>query len=156
MPLPDNPSLGWLRKQAKRRLDALRKDNPAAQLADAQFDLAREHGFSSWRALKAHIDSLTIEGQLFDAAKSGDAGTLAALLDAHPEMLHTRAKPYEHSLLHAAAQNGRLAAVDLLLTRGIDVNIREKGDNTTRCTGPPPAVIWMLSAASPTRAATSS
>jgi ankyrin repeat protein len=130
MPLPDNPSLDWLRKQAKRRLGELRKENPAAQLADAQFDLAKQHGFSSWRALKAHIDSLTIEGQLFDAAKRGDVSKLAALLDAHPDMLHARAKPYEHSLLHAAAQHGHLAAVDLLLTRGLDVNIREKGDNT--------------------------
>ena len=41
-----------------------------------------------------------------------------------------RAKPYEWSLLHAAASNGQLAAVDLLLSRGLDVNTREKGDNT--------------------------
>ena len=51
MPLPDNPNLDWLRKQAKRRLTELRNANPSAQLADAQFDLAREYGFASWRAL---------------------------------------------------------------------------------------------------------
>src|SRR5262249_10584280 len=39
-------------------------------------------------------------------------------------------KPYEWSLLHLAAHNGHLAAVDLLLKRGLDVNTREKGDNT--------------------------
>ncbi|HKV07585.1 MAG TPA: ankyrin repeat domain-containing protein, partial [Thermoanaerobaculia bacterium] len=101
-----------------------------ARLADAQLEVARQHGFSSWRALKAHIDSLTVDGQLFDAAKSGDVGTLAALLDKHPEKLYARAKPYEWSLLHTAAWNGHLAAVDLLLKRGLPVNVREKGDDT--------------------------
>ncbi len=127
--LPDNPNLDWLRKEAKRRLEEMRSGNPDAQLADAQFDVAKQYGFSSWRALKAHIDGLTIEGQLFAAAKN-DAGTFAALLDAHPDKLLARDKPYEHSLLHAAAQSGNLPAVDLLLTRGVDANIREKGDNT--------------------------
>ena len=64
-PLPDAPNLAWLRKQAKRALSALRKTNPGAKLADAQFELAKQHGFPSWRALKEHIDGLTIEGQLF-------------------------------------------------------------------------------------------
>jgi len=130
LPLPDNPNLEWLRKQAKRRLERLRQEQPAAQLADAQFALAREHGFSSWRALQSHIASLTIEGQLFDAARSGDTKRLTALLDKHPDKLHARAKPYEWTLLHAAAENGHLAVVDELLTRGLDVNTREKGDNT--------------------------
>ncbi len=128
--LPDNPNLDWLRKHAKQRLAELRLTAPTAKLADAQFDLAKRYGFPSWRALKAHIDSLTVEGQLFDAARKGDVGALAALLNEHPEMLHARAKPYEHTLLHAAAQGGHLAAVDLLLQRGLDANVREKGDNT--------------------------
>ena len=128
--LPDKPSLDWLRKEAKRRLTELRRTHPSAQLAEAQFDLAKEYGFSSWRALKAHVDALTVEGRLFDAAKTGDVATLAALLDEHPAKLHARARPYETSLLHTAAANGRLAAVDLLLARGLDANTREKGDNT--------------------------
>ena len=128
--LPDAPNLDWLRKQAKRRLYALRKTNPAAKLADAQFELAEKYGLTSWRALKAHIDSLTADGQLFDAAKKGDVGALAALLDKHPEKLYVRNQPYEHTLLHLAAFAGHLAAVELLLKRGVDVNSREKGDNT--------------------------
>jgi ankyrin repeat protein len=129
--LPDSPSLEWLRKQAKRRLEELREANPAARLADAQLNLARQYGFSSWRSLKAHVDSLTVDGQLLDAARKGDAGVLAALLDEHPEKLRVRTKPYELSLLHLAASSGSLAAVDLLLKRGLDVNVRDKGDNTT-------------------------
>ena len=130
LPLPDDPNLEWLRKQAKRRLEELRKSNADAQLSDAQFDLAKKYGFPSWRALKAHIDSLVTDGQLFDAAKTGNVRRLAALLDEHPERLLARAKPYEWSLLHHAASNGHLAAVDLLLRRGLDVNTREQGDNT--------------------------
>jgi len=128
--LPDAPNLDWLRKQAKRRLEELQQANPDARLAEAQFELAKQYGFSSWRALKARVDSLTIEGQLIEAAKTGDVQTITTLLDAHPGKLHIRAKPYEWSLLHFAAQNGRLAAVNLLLTRGLDVNTRERGDNT--------------------------
>jgi ankyrin repeat protein len=128
--LPDAPNLDWLRKQAKRRLGELRWENPDAALADAQFALAREYGFPSWRALKAHVDSLTVDGRLFAAARAGDVDTLAALLDEHPDRLHARTRPYEHTLLHAAAEHGRLGAVELLLERGLDVNAREKGDNT--------------------------
>lgn len=128
--LPDTPNLEWLRKQAKRRLEELRLTKPVARLAEAQLHLARGYGFSSWRALKAHVDSLAVEGQLFDAARRGDVATLAALLDKYPDKLRARARPYEWSLLHTAAHNGHLAAVDLLLQRGLDVNTREKGDNT--------------------------
>jgi ankyrin repeat protein len=128
--LPDAPNLDWLRKQAKRRLKQLRRASSAAQLSDAQFELAKQYGFPSWRALKAHVDSLTIDGKLFDAARNGDIGVLTTLLDKYPDKLYVRMQPYEHTLLHVAAQNGRLDAVDLLLTRGLDVNTREKGDNT--------------------------
>lgn len=130
LPLPDAPNLEWLRKQAKRRLEELRQSNAAARLADAHLDLAKQYGFSSWRALKAHVDSLTVDGRLFAAGRTGDAGELAALLDEHPNKLTARTKPYEMTLLHVAAQNGRLATVDLLLRRGLDVNGRERGDNT--------------------------
>jgi len=73
---------------------------------------------------------LTLDNQLFDAARNGDVASLTTLLDAYPDKLHARARPYEWTLLHAAAHNGHLSAVDLLLTRGLDVNTREKGDNT--------------------------
>jgi len=128
--LPDKPNLEWLRKQAKRRLDDVRREKPEARLADAQFALAQEYGFASWRALKAHIDSLTLDGQLFAAARRGDLPALLSLIEAHPDKLHAREKPYEWTLLHAAAQNGHLAIVDELLKRGLDVNTRERGDHT--------------------------
>src|SRR5262245_26726828 len=113
--LPDAANLDWLRKQAKRHLEGLRQTNPDAQLSDAQFAVAKEYGFASWRALKAHIDSLTLDGQLFAAARSGDVRQMTALLDEQPDKLRTREKPYGWTLLHAAAQKGQLAVVDLLL-----------------------------------------
>jgi ankyrin repeat protein len=126
--LPDNPDLDWLRKQAKRRLAELRLTNSVAKLSDAQLGLARQYGFPSWRALKAHIDSLTVDGQLAEAARLGDVGRLATLLDEYPDKLLHRARPYEWTLLHVAARHP--AAIELLLKRGLDVNAREKGDNT--------------------------
>jgi len=127
--LSGTPSLEWLRKQAKRRLADLRTQFPEAQLAQAQFDLAKDFGFTSWRDLKARVDSLTIEGRMIVAAKNGDAKALAALLDAHPDKMHLRVPPYDGTLLHAGARH--LDVVDLLLTRGFDPNAREKGDNTS-------------------------
>jgi ankyrin repeat protein len=128
--LPEAPNLEWLRKQAKHNLEKLQQTSPGAQLSDAQFDLAKRYGFPSWRALKSHVDSLTIDGQLFDAARKGDVDKLTVLLDEHPDKLYARTRPYEHTMLHLAAADGQLRAVDFLLKRGIDVNTREKGDNT--------------------------
>lgn len=126
--LSDTPNLEWLRKQAKRRLRDLRNEFPQAQLAQAQFDLARDFGFASWRDLKAHVGSLTVEGYMIAAARTGDAKTLGALLDAHPDRLHLSVPPHDATLLHAGARH--LSVVDLLLKRGFDPNVREKGDNT--------------------------
>jgi len=54
--LPLKPDLEHLKSEAKLLLATLRKSAPEAKLADAQFHLACEYGFSSWRALKDEID----------------------------------------------------------------------------------------------------
>ena len=82
--LPENPNLEWLRKQAKTRLAELRQVNPSAKLAEAQFELAKRYGFSSWRALKEHLDSLTLEGQIIEVlakATSRYSASVARLLN---------------------------------------------------------------------------
>ncbi len=76
------------------------------------------------------MESLTVDDQLFAAARNGDVKGLTVLLDAQPTRLHARAKPYQWTLLHTAAHRGQLPVVDLLLERGLDVNSRENGDNT--------------------------
>jgi hypothetical protein len=68
--LPGKPSLEQLRKQAKELAAALRGgslERLAAwsdvsgeiTLADAQYVIARENGFSTWAEMKHHIESLT-------------------------------------------------------------------------------------------------
>ena len=54
--LPERPSLEYLKKLAKERVVALRVIDPGATLARAQLEVAHQHGFSSWRALKAEIE----------------------------------------------------------------------------------------------------
>jgi len=54
--LPEHPSLEHLKKLAKQRLQDLRSTDSDAKLATALLDIAREYGFTSWRALKAQID----------------------------------------------------------------------------------------------------
>lgn len=54
--LPERPSLEYLKKLAKQRLQELRRADPDAKLAAALLGVAREYGFISWRALKAQID----------------------------------------------------------------------------------------------------
>ena len=56
--LPDRPSLEFLRKAAKTLLASMQQRDPSAQLADAQFALARDYGFDSWPKLKAHVESV--------------------------------------------------------------------------------------------------
>jgi ankyrin repeat protein len=73
-------------------------------------------------------DLKTVDERLFEAARSGDVATLTTLLDAYPEKLGIREPPYEGTLLHLAARH--LPAVELLLSRGIDPNARDRGDNT--------------------------
>jgi len=92
--LPARPSLEHLRNEAKQRLKALRSESPQAKLAGAQLALARAYGFTSWRALKAHVDSIVdnIVGKdepagpdrkrVFAAARAGDVETVRRAFEA--------------------------------------------------------------------------
>lgn len=61
--LPARPNLEYLREEAKDLLDELRRSDPSAQLADAQFALSRDYGFDSWPKLKAHVESIAATRQ---------------------------------------------------------------------------------------------
>ena len=56
--LPARPNLDHLRKQAKALLRSMRQHRAEAKLSDAQHAVAREHGFTSWPKLKAHLAAL--------------------------------------------------------------------------------------------------
>jgi len=125
MALPDRPSLEYLKKLAKDRLPELRRANPGARLADAQLAVAREHGFTSWRALRARLDRAPRVAppdrvsELFDAIKRGDEAAVGRLLDADPGLANARDAEGQTPLL-AAVDANRASLVPVLLSRGAD------------------------------------
>ena len=130
-PLPERPSLEFLKKLAKDRLHALRRIEPGTQLATALLDVARDHGFSSWRALKAHVESLQRQRivEFFDICRRGDQVAAGTVLAVDAEM--ARARDAQGTALHLAAVRGHLDVVQLLLRYGADANARDAGDNAT-------------------------
>lgn len=55
-PLPERPSLEYLKKEAKELLHKLHQQRPDAKLADTQHALARQYGFASWPRLRTHVE----------------------------------------------------------------------------------------------------
>lgn len=139
MSLPERPNLQWLRKTAKDRLAQLRATNPNAKLADAQLAVARENGFSSWRALKAHVDrdrgeptpvvpQLTddIVDTFLEHVGTGRIDEVRTMLAAAPTLVNAvgphpfwRGRP---QALHVTIEAKRREIFDLLLDAGADVN----------------------------------
>jgi len=133
--LPERPSLEYLRKLAKDRLQQLRQIDPKTKLADALLSTARDYGFPSWRALKADVERRETGdvSRFFAACQSGDADGLRVFLARNPNLVRVENPKAQHrgwTGLHAAAQAGHAAAVRVLLDRGADPNAREAGDNT--------------------------
>ncbi len=54
--LPARANIEYLKNEAKRRLAAQRTTAPGLKLSAVQFDIAREYGFASWRALKTALE----------------------------------------------------------------------------------------------------
>ena len=108
----------------------LRQRDARAKLADAQLAIARDYGFSSWRALKAEIDRrrAPMLASFFSACRAGDVATLRDLLATEPAL--ARAHTAEGSTgLHLAVEH--VGAVRLLLEHGADPNARDAGDNAS-------------------------
>jgi ankyrin repeat protein len=147
--LPARPSLEQQRKQAKELLQAHRAGDADARermrrqlpdrarptLADAQFVLAREHGFRSWAALKAHLDaaaeplSPSALEDLHRAFGARDVEAIRALLRRHPAaraMLDAPVMPFGGTALGHFASRGDLEMVELLLEQGADPNRRSQ------------------------------
>jgi uncharacterized glyoxalase superfamily protein PhnB len=129
--LPPQPHIDWLKKAATEQLAVLRLQHASARLHQAQFAVANEYGFASWRALKARVDALSLDGQIIGAAKDGRAGDLDRLLALHPHKITVSGGQWNRPLLHIAAGEGHLDCVDVLLRRGFDIDTRDRSDNAT-------------------------
>lgn len=133
--LPERASLEYLKKLAKDRLKALRQTEPRAKLATALLEVAREHGFSSWRALKAEVEQrrASAAARFVDACGTGDLDTVRAMLEQDAGVARAVHPTRPHggwTALHEAARRGRSDVVRLLLAHGADPHAREEGDNT--------------------------
>ncbi len=133
-PLPQRASLTHLRLQAKDRLRDLRADDPGARLFQAQLDVARQHGFTSWRALVAGLPKATgrtppAAKELMAAVVAGDAVAIERLLRTDPGLARmTMPHPFwggRPLALHVAVERNQPACVAAMLAHGADPN----GDN---------------------------
>jgi hypothetical protein len=146
MSLPERPSLEYLKKLAKDRLPTLRRANPAAKLADAQLAVAREHGFPSWRALRARLQTLEATPEpepswpaetiqtFFDAIQRGDEAAVRARLASDPRLAQAADADGSTAPLQAAEWN-QPAMVTLFLARGADPQRPMRTPRTRRCPG---------------------
>ncbi len=126
---PQRPHLEWYRKAAKRRLDALRKTDPNAKLADAQLTIAREHGFSSWRALNKHVSSAAAQvPAFFESIRAGDRERFERLLAEFPQLVLLK-NEHGQTALNLAVENDDRAMTRILMERGsrIDERYGESG-----------------------------
>ncbi len=63
------------RKRAKELLPRLRTQDPNATLSQAQWQIAKQLGFSSWPKLKAHVDAIDFAARHPDFTASDEART---------------------------------------------------------------------------------
>jgi ankyrin repeat protein len=128
--LPERASYEFLKKLAKDRLGTLRATDPAARLAAAQLSIAREYGFSSWRALKIETDRRRAPhiAEFMRACAAGDVNALAELLQNEPGLARARVASGSTGL-HLAARHPDV--LRLLLQHGADPNMRDDGDNAS-------------------------
>src|SRR6185436_15026096 len=137
------PTRERIERKAKSILEFAATKLEEGSLADAQFVIARAHGFLSWSKLAAHIEALaraSSEISTFESAVNaiieGDETTLRRLLREHAELPRARStREHNATLLHHVSANGvegyrqkspknaaRIA--ELLLEAGAEVDAR--------------------------------
>lgn len=134
----------WDTERVERQWHKIRKSKERlarCTVADAQFFVARCHGFASWPKFVKHVETLALanspvsnfEGAV-DAIVSGDIRTLARLLHEYPQLVRARStREHRSTLLHYVSANGVedfrqktpkniLDITKLLLNAGADVH----------------------------------
>jgi hypothetical protein len=126
---------------AASRLTGVEGPGKTCLLSEAQFVIARAHGFKSWRRFSSHIGELNGSGSgvarfeaAADAIVAGDSATLKRLLEEDPGLARARStREHGATLLHYIGANGyesyrqksppnAVAIAMLLLDAGADVN----------------------------------
>lgn len=126
---------------AWKKLSASDRRTGKCTLADAQFVIARVHGFKSWPQLAKHINALSRTTSPFsqfesavEAIISGDVAGLRRLLRANPGLIRARSpRDHQATLLQYVAANGvegfrqktpknAVEVAKLLLDAGADVD----------------------------------
>ena len=145
-----------LRNAARRIEQHWRKSRTrgrSPRLSEAQFFLARAHGFASWPKFRKHVEDLgraNSSASRFEAAVEaivgGDSATLARLLRENPELVRRRStREHRSTLLHYVSANGVedfrqrtpkniVKIARMLLDAGADVNAESEaygGGSTT-------------------------
>jgi hypothetical protein len=134
LPLPGRPNLEYYKKLAKELVKAFKSGGEKGigkwatddavefarrtmsvrcTLADAQFVIARSHGFESWPKFSKHLEALARKSPVSrfeaaaDAIVGGDIATLKRLLGEDPKLVRA-ASTREHgsTLLHYVSANG--------------------------------------------------
>jgi ankyrin repeat protein len=140
--LPARADLEQQKKQAKELLTTYKRgdrdaharvraelpDKQEISLADTQFVLAREYGFASWRALREHIETLTVAAlppleQMKRSVRQKDAASLRQLLRRSREARAAVNEPiFDFNSPALVAVGDAPDVVDVLLEFGADPN----------------------------------
>ena len=83
--LPVRPNLTQLKHQAKDLLRDMKRERPAAKLAEAQFELARSYGVESW-------PRLGLACRLIDAIWRDKVRVVREIVTKQPSLLHEAAR----------------------------------------------------------------
>jgi ankyrin repeat protein len=104
----------WTKQVEGFAIRKLTADDESCRLTQAQFVIARTHGFDSWPRLLKHIKALTNKSSRIaryeaavEAIISGDLKTLARLLKKDPKLVKLRStREHRATLLHYVSANG--------------------------------------------------
>src|SRR5262245_45175112 len=90
-------AVGAIEQRVRAKMAAADAKGERFTLADAQFFVARAHGFDSWAEFASHLERPfggDPEGREFEAAAdavvTGDQGTLESLVGKHPDLVRAR------------------------------------------------------------------
>jgi Ankyrin repeats (3 copies) len=106
--------VGAIEDFARRRLLSSEPGGKKCALADAQFVIARSHGFESWPRFVKHLEALARKSSSVsrfeaaaDAIVGGDAATLKRLLREDPKLVRAiSTREHNATLLHYVSANG--------------------------------------------------